>query len=163
MWGDCDVRTEWPGAMRRGHRIWIHPFPRCGSAAAIAIARSNAGFGECLSRQAGKRQGDAYRPDHPHPSQIEAPSANFSAASRFQWGCQNDVSGTASRATLGGVEAANTCEIFLSLTAWPRDTSSMRHWPRSGMFCGHRPFRLPRRSKTHWFSAVSGHSPRQRN
>jgi hypothetical protein len=50
MGSDCDVRAEWSGAMRRGHRIWIHPLARCGSAAAVAIARSDASFGECRCR-----------------------------------------------------------------------------------------------------------------
>ena len=61
------MRAEWSGAMRRGHRAWIHPLARCGSAAAIAIVRSNTGFGECRRRQTGERQGGAYRADHPSP------------------------------------------------------------------------------------------------
>jgi hypothetical protein len=50
MGSDCDVRAEWSGTMRRGHRAWIHPLARCGSATAVAVARSDASFGECRCR-----------------------------------------------------------------------------------------------------------------
>ena len=99
MGSDCDVRAEWSGAMRRGHRIWIHPLARCGLAAAIAIARSNTGFGECRRRKTGERQGSAYRADHRLPSRVRGPVANFSGTSKFLRGSRNAQSGTAYRAT----------------------------------------------------------------
>jgi hypothetical protein len=71
------MRPEWSGAMRRGHRAWIHPFARCGSATAITIARSNTGFGECRRRNTSDRQGGAYRADHRHPSRIETQLPTF--------------------------------------------------------------------------------------
>ena len=38
------MRAEWSGAMRCGHRVWLHPLARCGLAATVAIVRSNTGF-----------------------------------------------------------------------------------------------------------------------
>ena len=80
---DCDLRAERPGAMRRGHRVWIHPLARCSSATAIAIVRSNTGFGERRRRQAGERQGGTYRADHRFPLGGRGSTANLSRASRF--------------------------------------------------------------------------------
>jgi len=71
------VRAEWSGTMRGCHCVWIHPLARCGSAAAVAIARSNTCFGERRRRQTGERQGGAYRADHRHPSRLEAPLPTF--------------------------------------------------------------------------------------
>jgi len=93
------VRAEWSGAMRRGHRIWIHPLARCGSAAAVAIAGSDASFGKCRCRQTGDRQDGAYRADHRLPSRVRGPVANFSGTSKFPRGSRNEKSGTAYRAT----------------------------------------------------------------
>jgi len=71
------VRAEWSGAMRCGHRVWIHALARCGSAAAIAIARSNTSFGECRCGYTSDGHGCAYRTDHCLASKIEPNRTTF--------------------------------------------------------------------------------------
>jgi len=93
------VRAEWSGAMRCSHRVWIHALARCGSAAAVAIARSNTSFGECRCGHTSDSQGGAYRTDHGLAAQIEPQLDNFSGASKFPEERQNGKSGTLSCAT----------------------------------------------------------------